>query len=391
MTQRSLFALLTAMVLVGQLATSLYIPALPAIAAALAADPGWVKATMTVYLATFGVAQLVLGPLSDRIGRRPVMIHGLALYVAASAACAMAPTIEWLLAGRVVQAIGGCACMAISRAIVRDRYDQVDAQRVMATMGMVMAISPALGPMIGGQLQLHFGWRSNFVALALVGAVIWVWVQRGMGESNARLDPTATDPRRLLRNTVALISHRGFMGNMIVIGCCFAGLFGFVTALPFVMLDVFSIPPHVVAVLFIFTVAGFFCGSTLARVFARRAASETLVEAGALLALAGGVLALGLEIAGIRSVAAILAPLVLFMAGFGLMVPSAMAAGMQPFPHIAGTASALLGCSQMAMAALGTIVVAVFYDGTEWVVVLLILGCGVGATLASRLMLRRPA
>ena len=151
--------------MVGQMSTSMYLPSLPSLADDLHVEAAGVKMTMTVFLAAFAAAQLFFGPLSDRFGRRPALFLGLGLYLLGTAACAVAPNLPALIVGRFVQGFGACAGPAIARAIVRDRYERAEAARVLAYIGMAMAVGPAVGPILGGFLQVQFGWRANFTAL----------------------------------------------------------------------------------------------------------------------------------------------------------------------------------------------------------------------------------
>src|SRR5574340_191554 len=166
----SLVVLLATLVALGPISTDLYLPALPALATYFGSDVSRVQLTLSVFLAGFAVAQIVYGPLSDRFGRRPVMLAGLTIYLLASVACAFAVSIDGLIAARFLQALGACAGPVLGRAIVRDVYGPVEAARVLAYISGAMAIAPMLGPMLGGWLTVLFGWRANFAALSIFSA-----------------------------------------------------------------------------------------------------------------------------------------------------------------------------------------------------------------------------
>jgi len=165
-------AYLTVLVAMGQMSTGIYLPSMPSLAAVFATDSGTVKLTMSVFLAGFAVAQLIYGPLCDRFGRRPVVIGGLAIFALASLACALAPSIEWLIVARLFQAIGACSGQVLGRAIGRDLFEGQRYAKVMALVGLALALTPAAGPVLGGVLQVAFGWQANFLFLAGWGLVL---------------------------------------------------------------------------------------------------------------------------------------------------------------------------------------------------------------------------
>jgi len=382
--------LLTALVMVGQMSTSMYLPSLPSLAGDLGADPGSVKLTMTVFLVAFGVAQLVFGPVSDRFGRRPALFLGLGLYVAGTGICALAPTVGWLIVGRFVQGFGACAGPAVARAVVRDRFDRSEAARILAAIGMAMAVGPAVGPMIGGLLQTLFGWRANFLALAAFGLAVWAAAAWALRESLLSGDPDAIKPVQLLRNYALLLRNRVYLGNMLATAFLFGGLFSYATGIPFVLIDLLGMSPSAFGGVFIFTVAGSLAGSTIASRAAGRVPVERMVAIGGSVALLGGTAMLTTTLTGFVNPATIVGSMMIVMIGFGITTPNALAGAMAPFPAIAGTASALLGFAQMAVAAAGSVGVAALFDGTARPMAAVIFAMGAGAVL-SLALLRRPA
>lgn len=376
-----LIALLSALVMLGQASTSLYVPSLPSLGAALGADPTRVKLTMTAYLLAFAVGQLVYGPLSDRFGRRPVLLAGIAIFSTATLACAAAPSIDALIAARALQGFGAAAGVSISRAVVRDRFERDAAVRVLAYIGMALSISPALGPILGGQLQVWGGWRAAFGAQFALGLVIALWVASALAESLRTPDPAATQPARLLRNYRMLAGHRVFVVSTVLNGAIFAGLFGYVTAVPFVFIDIFAVRPDIFSTIFIFTVAGYFIGTAIATRLVRLG-GDRLIGIGVLVALAGGALMLLPVLIGFTHPVQIVFAMLVFLIGFGLVVPNAIANAMAPFPRVAGTASALFGFAQTSVAALGSIAVATTYDGTVRPMAATVFAAGLVAVVA---------
>lgn len=360
----ALVILLTSLVMVGQMSTSMYLPSMPSVTDDLGADPGDVKLTMTVFLAAFAAAQLFFGPLSDRIGRRPALFVGLALYLIGTAACMLAPNLTILIGGRFVQGFGACAGPAIARAIVRDRYERADAARILAYIGMAMAVGPALGPVLGGLLQVHFGWRANFLALVLFGLAVWAAAAASLSESLRMRDPDALSPTRLIRNYAALLGSRVFVGNMMVTAFIFGGMFSYATGVPFVLIDQLKMSPDLFGTVFIFTMIGSVTGATIASRAAARVSGDTMTAIGGATALLGGMLMLIPMLLDVVTPATVVGSMMIFMVGFGIAAPNSRAGAMAPFPQIAGAASALIGFAEMAMAALGSSLIAALYDGT---------------------------
>jgi DHA1 family bicyclomycin/chloramphenicol resistance-like MFS transporter len=356
--------LLTAISMLGQMSIAMYTPSLPSLAQALGAQAGEVKLTMTVFLAAFACAQLVWGPLSDRIGRRPALFAGIAVFLAGTAICLFAQAIGVLIFGRFVQGLGACVGVTIARAVVRDRFERAEGARALAFIGMAMAAGPALAPAIGGQLQILYGWHAVFAALALFGAGVALAAYARLEESNRRRDPLATDPARMAGNFATLMRARVYLAYTALASAFFAGLMAYATGLPFVLIDGFGMSPAVYGLVPSATVVGYFTGSAIA---GRRAGVDSprrLARIGACAALAGaGILAL-VSSAGLEHPVTLVAPMIVFMFGFGLALPSALAAAMQPFARMAGAAAALQGFVQMATGAIATLGVAAFADGT---------------------------
>jgi DHA1 family bicyclomycin/chloramphenicol resistance-like MFS transporter len=191
MSATTLLWLVTGCMMLQPLSTDLYLASLPGMALDFGVSPAAVQQTLSLFVFGFGTAQLISGPLSDRYGRRPVLIGGLALYLVSGLACALAPSLGWLIAARFVQAIGCCTAVVVARAIIRDAYSPAEGARVMARALSLLALAPILGPILGGYLQVAFGWRAAFVTLALSGLAMWVASLRHLTESN----PSSTRTR----------------------------------------------------------------------------------------------------------------------------------------------------------------------------------------------------
>jgi len=344
--------LLTAMVALGPISTDLYLPSLPSIGTAFGVSSAEVQLTLSVFLAGFAVSQLIYGPLSDRFGRRPVILAGIALYLAASLACALAPSIEVLILARFAQALGACVGPAIGRAAVRDIYGRERAARMLSYMGMVMALAPAFGPILGGFLEVWLGWRANFVALVLFALIILTASAAILPETNRWKSRDATRLGHLVGNYRGLLRHRNYVGYLLVVACAYAGIFAFISGSSFVLIGLLGLAPNVYGFCFATIVVGYMVGAFFSGRFSLAIGPERMVQLGTAVQAAGGLLGVALYAAGIVTVTSIVAPVMLFMVGTGLALPNAQAGAIGPFPHMAGAASALLGFFQMGLAAL---------------------------------------
>lgn len=385
-----LATLLTTLVALGPLSTDLYLPALPTLAQAFATDAARVQLTLSAFLAGFAVAQLFYGPLSDRYGRRPVMLFGLALYLASSVACMLAPTIDTLILARFFQALGACAGPVLGRAIVRDVYGPLQAARVLAYISGAMAIAPMIGPLLGGWLTVWFGWRANFAALSLFSAVQVAATFLLLGESNAHRDPGATRPRQILGNFGALLSARSYLGYLLCFSFAYAALFSFISGSSFVLIGLHGLSPQWYGASFGFVVTGYIAGTLASGRLTLRLGPPRMVLMGALLGTAAGTLMAILALAGVHSVWAILLPMVVFMVATGLVMPNAIGGALAPYPKMAGAASALMGFVQMSLSALVGIAVGHAYAGTAVPMASAIALCG-WAVLMSYFFLVRGA
>jgi DHA1 family bicyclomycin/chloramphenicol resistance-like MFS transporter len=349
--------LLTAMVALGPLSTDLYLPSLPTIGAAFGADTATVQLTLSVFLAGFAVSQLIYGPLSDRFGRRPMILGGIVLYFLASLACAYAPSIEVLILARFGQALGACVGPVLGRAAVRDIYGRERAARMLSYMGMVMALAPAVGPILGGIVEVHFGWRANFLALAAFGLTMLVATLVILPETNQWKSRDATRPGRLVANYLGLLRHRSYIGYVLVVACAYSGIFSFISGSSFVLIGLLGLSPDVYGFCFAAIVVGYMVGAFLSGRFTVALGLERMVQLGTTMQVLGGLAGVALYAAGIVTVSSIVGPVVVFMIGTGLAMPNAQAGAIGPFPRMAGSASALLGFFQMGLAALVGIVV----------------------------------
>jgi len=345
-------ALLTTLVALGPLSTDLYIPSLPTLVDVFRTDAARVQLTLSVFLAGFAVAQLAYGALSDRVGRRPIMLAGLTIFFLASVGCVFATSIDQLIVVRFAQGIGACAGPVLGRAIVRDVWGPIKAARALAYLGGAMALAPLVAPVLGGALTVWFGWQANFVLLALFSGVQLVVVWRWLGESNVYPDATATRVGRMLMNFRILLADRGYLGCLLALAWSYSALFAFIAGSSFVLIGRYGLSPAVYGMSFGFVVVGYIAGTQLAGWLVPRRGPDRLLRSGAWLGAFAGATMLGLDLAGVRHLAAVLAPMFVVTVSVGVVMPNATARALAPYPKMAGAASALMGFSQMSVAAL---------------------------------------
>ncbi len=372
--------LLTGVVAMGPMSTDLYLPSLPLLTTALATDVATVQLTLSVFLAGFAAGQLVYGPLSDRFGRRPVLLAGIAVFVVASVACVTATSIEGLIAARFAQALGACAGPVLGRAVVRDVFGREGAARMLAYLGAAMALAPAIGPMIGGYLTVWSGWRANFVLLTAYGVFAFAGVWFLLAETNPHIGRT-TGAARMLRNYIGFLAHREYVGFLLCMALNYAGLFAFISGSSFVFIEVLDLSPDLFGFCFAGAVSGFIVGAVISGRLVRRLGIRRTVRYGAAITAASGLSMAVLVLAGIESVWSILGPMIWYLFGTAFVLPISMAGALGPFPDKAGAASALLGFTQMGFAALVGLGVGLAFDGTArpMAMVIALAGCATAA------------
>lgn len=355
---------LAAMVALGPLATSMYLPAFPAMAQTLGVDADMIQLTLSAYMVGLAVAQLVCGPLADRFGRKPLLLSGIALFCLGSVGCMLAESINGLLAYRFLQAFGAAAGMVLSQAMVRDIFEPIEAARKLAYMGSTIALAPAIAPVVGGILLVQFGWPSIFFALALYAALTWMVVSVGLPESLPVGRRLSLNPRSVLANYLAVIRNRMFLAHALAVSFMFAGHYGFMSGASFVLIELFAIPEAHFGWYFMFVVAAFISGNLLGARIASRVGPRRLIIIGTSILTFAGALMVTFVIGKVDSVLAIIGPQVLYGIGSGIIMPLLIAGALTPFQHMAGTAASLLGFIQMGAAALSSALVGQLYDGT---------------------------
>jgi DHA1 family bicyclomycin/chloramphenicol resistance-like MFS transporter len=362
----------------GTLATNIFLPSLPAMAASLHVSSAAVTSAITVYLAILALGQLIVGPLSDRFGRRPLILIGFCLFVAGTIGCALARDLSDLLIGRSIQASGGCAAFALSRAIARDLFDGRMLAKVMTAITIATAAAPGFAPLLGGSLDHFLGWRSEFIFVA-VFAVCAVTAYTSFVGETIRSTRTSMNPLTIAKSYLALIRDIRFVVPARTAGLLMVGLFAIFSSAPRVLVESLGFSPITLGLLFagvVFVVfaAGIMAASLSARLGLYRA---TVVGLG-MTAMGGAALLLAV-LAARDSFLPFLVATAIFLFGLGIASPLSNAAALSPFGNKAGVAAALLGFTQMAGGAFGALLAAISSDPA--------LGLGIVASLASALAL----
>lgn len=374
----ALLALLTAL---GPVAVDMYLPSFPDIGRLLSASPATVQLTLSLYMVSYAVGQVIYGPLSDRLGRIPVMRAALVIYCVASLACALAPSIETLLAARAFQALGSSGAIVLARAIVRDLYSGARAGRELSLMGAIMALAPVGAPMIGGVMQSAFGWRSHFVLQIAFGLIAAYAVWRKLPETLRAPAPGPFSLRAILSGYREIARNRAVLAYVGILSVSFVGIFAWISGSSHVLQEVYGLSALAFGLAFAAASGGYLGGSALATRIVTRIGLDKTIGFGSLALAVGGIgAAAGVALGGASPVL-LTAAVAIYALGMGLTQPQAVAGAMMPFPERAGTASSLLGVSQMICAALSGAIVGHSLGTSAWPVAIPLAGAGM-ATLA---------
>jgi DHA1 family bicyclomycin/chloramphenicol resistance-like MFS transporter len=362
----ALTALLALLAAFGPVATDMYVPSMPDIARLLAASTAEVQLTLSSYLAGFAIGQIIYGPMSDRCGRKPVLLLALVLFCAASLTCAAAPTVETLIAARGLQALGGSGAIVLARAIVRDLYAGERAGRELSLIGAIMAFAPVVAPLIGGIVQIGFGWRANFIIMVGVGLLATAIVWRSLPETLHHHSAEPVSAANILRGYRTLANNRAFLAHLGIVSVSYAGLFAWISGSPFVLQDLYGLSAFGFSIAFASACIGSLIGAAIAAPLVMRIGLDLTIGVGALaLAVSGLTMIMTLAL-GLASVTSLVLSMALYLGGLGLAMPQAIAGAMTPFPDRAGAASSLIGFVQQTSAALLGAFVGHMIGETAW-------------------------
>jgi DHA1 family bicyclomycin/chloramphenicol resistance-like MFS transporter len=374
---------------VGPFAIDMYLPALPTISANLDASTASTQMTLMAFFAAFGICQIIYGPVSDMVGRKPPLYFGLAVFLMGSIGCAAAPGIGWLIAFRALQGIGASAVMVIPRAIIRDLHTGVEATRLMALVMLVFSVSPILAPLFGSALIVPFGWRAVFFAVTILAALAVFLVSTFLPETRPAEERVSVGVAGVIGSFGRLLQHGRFLGLTCIGGLGMASFFAFLASSSFIYIDHFGLTPTQYSLAFSVNAIGFIGSSQFAAALGARFGMPRVVVAAVCCYAFFALILLTVTLAGFDSLPLLMGLLFFTFAGLGLVVPSTMVLALEEHGPIAGMASALGGALQMVAGGIVIAIVSVFFDGTARPMVTAIALCAIGALTASVVTLGR--
>ena len=372
----------------GLLAMTICLPSMQEWGAIFGSSQAAVQLTFSGFVVTYGSLQLLYGPFSDRIGRKKILMFGLAVSFVGSVLAALAPSLPLLVAARVLQGAGAAAGMVVGRAMVQDLFDGPERTRVMAYVGMAMGLCPPLATIIGGQLHVRLGWQANFVLMAGLAAVLFVAAWRGLPDHRKATTVQPHWLRAMLSSYARLAREPSFLLHVLLLAMTTATFYAFLGGAP-IVLGSYGVKPDGIGFYIMAIPGAYIVGNYLTSRFARLTGERRIMRFGQVLTVGGIALMLLLALAGLNTPLAFALPLVLLGIGHGLLVPPALAGTVGLLPALAGSAAAVAGLSQQLMGAVGGFAVGLFHHegavNLGWLMLGLTL-CGTGA----QWLLHRP-
>ncbi|MEU1314374.1 multidrug effflux MFS transporter [Streptomyces tibetensis] len=359
--------LLGSLTAVPPLAMDMYLPSLPEVTRSLHAPAATVQLTLTACLAGMALGQLVVGPMSDRWGRRRPLLAGLAVFVVATVLCALAPTVETLVALRLAQGLAGAAAIVIARAVVRDLYDGMAMARFFSTLMLISGVAPIVAPLIGGQVLRVTDWRGVFVVLTAIGVLIGVLVWTRLPETLEPAERHGGGVGEALRAMRGLLADRAFAGYMLTGGFAFAALFAYISASPFVIQEIYGASPQTFSLLFgVNSVGLVLVGQINGKILVGRVSLDRVLGIGLTIVItaATALLLMSLGVFGEVGLVPVAAALFVLMSAMGITLPNTQALALMRTKHAAGSASALLGTSSFLIGAVASPLVGVAGEDT---------------------------
>jgi MFS transporter, DHA1 family, multidrug resistance protein len=384
---RPSYAILIAISAVGPLALNIFMPSMPGLQQEFGVSYGAVQLTLTLYLIGMAACQLVYGPMSDRIGRRPMLLGGLAVFVVASLMAALAPSIHVLIAARLLQALGGAAGIVLARAMVRDVFDRDTSASVISYITMAFVVAPMIAPALGGFIDLHFGWRMDFWLLTALGALVLAAAYRFLPETHVNRNPAGSG-MGLISGAARLFALPRFRGYTLTLAFTSAVFFAFLGGAPHIMMDVLKRTPMEYGTWFVIISAGYMLGNFISGRYTRRFGIDRMIMAGCVITMAGGLLCFAAAISGLLSPATLFMPMCLAALGNGLTIPNGTAGAISVDPRLTGAAAGWSGFAQMACGAAASQLVGSLQDHWPFAVFWFMAGASLLA-LASHAAARR--
>lgn len=377
-----LVLLLGALTAFAPMSIDMYLSSLPAIGRGLHAGPEQTQTTLAAFFAGMAIGQVIYGPASDRFGRRPPLLIGVAVFVVASAVCALAPNVETLIAARFVQALGGCAGPVIARAVVRDRFSHADTARVLSLMTLIMGLAPVLAPQLGGVVQFVAGWRGVFWTLVGFGALIALWVTVSLSESRSPETEAQARAENPLKAYAALFRMRRLIGYAIAGALNGAVLFTYISGAPDLIMGTYGHTPLVFNLIFAFNAVGIIGASQVNRWLLRRNLPDAVLGKASIASIVAAFLLTLAAWTGWGGQWTVLPLLFAALSIYGLMGGNTMAGALSVDPRRAGSISALMGSASFGAGAVASWAGGLLHDGTPRPMAGVMFACLVGSALA---------
>jgi DHA1 family bicyclomycin/chloramphenicol resistance-like MFS transporter len=332
---------------IGPLSIDLYIPSFADIAENLGVNTAEIGYSLTSYFFGLLIGQFIYGTLIDRFGRKKPLLIGLVIYVFASLSCALAPTLGWLVGSRLIMALGGCAGMVVSRAVVRDVFNPKDISKVFSQLMLVMGIAPIIAPSLGGFINSWLGWRWIFGTTALIGVTIFIVVLTILKETKGPDSTVSLKPRKIFSEYGALLINKEFLTYSLAGSFGFAGLFAYISGSPALFLEKYHFTDTQFSYAFAFNASGLILGSQFNRIIIKHFNELTISKWTATILFGVGSFLFGISLTGLDNAALLLSSTFIFLFLLGILNPNTQALALMPFGKQAGRSSALLGGIQM--------------------------------------------
>ncbi len=359
-------------VALGALSTDMYLPSLPSMQDAFGASVDEVQWTLSAFMIGIAAFQLVVGPISDRFGRKKTLFVGLVVFILASYGCMYANNVVEMTIFRIIQSFGVCTGVVVPRAMVRDLFELEDSAKQLSRIGTIMAVAPAIAPVFGGYIATFYGWEGVFFFLGTYGALVAIVLLVSIDESMDNHHTSVLRIRNVISNYFELLKSREFLGYVLTGAFCFGGFFTYISSSSYILITVYGLPMDQFGYYFGSVVIGFMAGTVIGPKVTQLATLRFSLQAGVFISLFGGTLLLVLFMKGAGSPFTIVLPMIFYNIGVGIVMPQCQAGAMHPFPEKAGAASALSGFTVLGIAGVLGALAGNLFDGSELPMVFII-------------------